>query len=116
MSEPSMTCRELSQQRQNRAEWLPRDQVQRVPAYWLSGVRHKGGVTSDRAQMRNVRTCRFNDKRRAQADSLRKGASIDMKHRDGVARSSDEAGENSRSEGATLFSRARWPTVRGRSQ
>lgn len=111
-----MTCRELYLQRQNRAGRLTRDEAQRLPAYWLSGVRHKGGVISDLALVWNVRTCCFDGKRRARAESLREGASIDAKRRDGVVRSSDEACESTLSEGTALFSCAHRSTACGMSR
>jgi hypothetical protein len=67
-------------------------------------------LSPDQALMWNVGTCRSDAKRRAQAEGLRKGASIDAEHRDGVARSSAEAGESRRSEGATSFGRSRFPS------
>ena len=93
VSEPSMTCREPFLQRRNRAARLTRDEVQREPVYWLDGVRHKGGVSSDQALMWNVGTCRPDAKRRAQVESLHKGASIDAGHRGGVICSSVETAE-----------------------
>ena len=114
-SEPSMTCRELYQQRRNRAGGLARDEAQRKPVDWLGGVRHEGGVSPDQALMWNVGTCRSDAKRRAQAESLCKGASIDAEHRDGVARSSVEAGESRRSEGATSFGCVDGSTACGRN-
>jgi hypothetical protein len=116
-SEPSMTCRELSPQRRNRGARLTRDEAQRESAYWLGGARHKDGVSSDQALVRNVRTCRPDVKRRAQVEGLRKGASIDAGHWGGVARSSVENAEMRRSEGATLSCWARRSTaLRGRSR
>jgi hypothetical protein len=115
-SEPLMTCRELYQQRQNRGGWLTRDGAQREPADWLGGVRHKGGVSPGQALMWNVGTCRSDDKRRAQTEGLREGASIDAEHGGGVARSSSDVGENRRSEGAASFSQVDRPTGNGRSR
>jgi hypothetical protein len=100
VSEPLMTCRKLYKQRRNRDGRLARDEAQWEPVYWLGGARHKDGVSSDQALVWNVRTCRPDAKRRAQADGLREGASIDAGHRGGVARSSDDAGESRRSKGA----------------
>ena len=36
--------------------------VQREPAAWLVGTRHKGGVTLHQALVRNVGTCRLDVK------------------------------------------------------
>ncbi len=36
--------------------------VQREPAAWLGGTRHKGGVTLHQALVRNVGTCRLDAK------------------------------------------------------
>ncbi len=110
-SEPSMTCRELYQQRRNRGGRLTRDVAQREPVYWLGGARHKGGVSSDQALMWNVRTCRSDVKRRAQVDRFLEGASIDAEHRDGVTRSSVDAGESRRSKGVASSSWVRRPTA-----
>ena len=116
-SEPLMTCRELYQQRRNRDGRLTRDEAQWEPVYWLGGARHKDGVSSDQALLWNVRTCRSDAKRRAQAEGLREGASIDAEHRGGVARSSVEAVESRWSEGAASSSwRHRSTTMCGRSR
>jgi hypothetical protein len=72
-------------------------------------------VSPDQALVWNVGTCRSDAKRRAQAESLREGASIDAEHRDGVARSSAEAGESRWSEGATSFGRVDGSTACGRN-
>ena len=37
-------------------------QVQEEPAARLGGIRHRGGVTSDQALVRNVGTCRLDVK------------------------------------------------------
>jgi len=36
-------------------------QVQREPAAWLGGIRHKGGVNLIQALVRNVGTCRLDE-------------------------------------------------------
>jgi len=115
-SEPSMTCRELSQWRRNRDGRLARDRAQRGPAYWLGGARHKGGVSSIQALMWNVRTCRSDAKERAQAEGLRESASTDAEHRGGATRSSWESRESGRSKGVALSGRSCRPTACGRSR
>ncbi len=35
---------------------------QEVPTYWLRDIRHKGGVTLFQAVVRNVGTCRIDEK------------------------------------------------------
>ena len=114
-SEPLMTCRKLCYQHQNRDGRLAREEAQRRPAYWLGGVRHKGGVSLTQAVVWNVGTCRPDVKRRAQVEGLCEGASIDAGHRGGVARSSVEASESWRSQGAASFGRCNRSTSHGRS-
>ena len=86
-SEPLMTCRELSKQCRNREGRLARDKAQRRPELWLGGNRHKGGVSPEQAWIRNVRTCRSDEKGRAQVEGLHKRASTDAEHRGGAVRS-----------------------------
>ena len=105
--EPLMTCRELYQERRNRAGRSTREEIQRMPADWLDGVRHKGGVSSSQAPVRNVRTCRPDVKRRARAEGLREGASINAGHRGGATRSSADTSESWGSEGVASSSQ-RW--------
>lgn len=114
--EPSMTCRELSQQRRNRDGRLARDGAQREPAYWLGGARHKGGVSPIQALMWNVRTCRSDAKGRTQAEGLRESASTNAEHRGGATRSSDDSRESGRSQGVASSSRSCRPTGDGRSR
>lgn len=114
-SEPPMKCRKPYKWRRNRDGRLTRDRTQQEPAYWLGGARHKGGVSPNQAVVRNVRTCRFDVKRRAQADSLREGASIDAEHRGGVVHSSIDVCESRRSEGAASFGRDCGSTGCGRN-
>lgn len=115
-SEPSMTCRELYSLRRNRDGRLTRERIQRRPAYWLGGARHKGGVSLKQALLWNVRTCRADDKRRGRAESLCKGASIEAAHRGGATRSSNEVCESRWSQGVASFSLRHGPTVSGRSR
>ena len=97
--EPLMTCRKLFNQCRNRDGRLTREKAQRIPEFRLGGTRHKGGVSSDQAQIRNVRTCRSDAKERTQVDSLRERASTNAEHRGGAIRSSDETHESGWSEG-----------------
>ena len=46
-------------------------QAQRVPAYWLSGIWHEGGVNLVQALLRNVGTCRSDGKGEIQAEDPR---------------------------------------------
>jgi hypothetical protein len=115
-SEPSMTCRELYQWRQNRDGRLTRERAQREPAYWLGGARHKGGVSPNLALLWNVRTCRADVKRRAQAEGLCQGASIEAAHRGGATRSSDEVCESRWSKGVASSGWKHRSTACGRNR
>lgn len=115
-SEPLMTCRKLYNQCRNREGRLARDGAPQAPEFRRGGARHKGGVSWDQARIRNVRTCRSDEKGRAQADGLRKRASTDAEHRGGAVRSSEEARESRWSEGAALSSWWNRSTARGRSR
>src|SRR3954470_2744658 len=58
VSEPLMTCRNLSHWRRNRGMiWAP-GQVWGKPVDCPDGVRHGGGASLARALARNVETCR----------------------------------------------------------
>ena len=114
-SEPLMTCRKLSHRHRNRVGRLARERTQRRPAYWLGGVRHKGGEILIQARMWNVGTCRSDAKGRIQAEGLREDASTNAEHRGGAARSSDEIPETGWSKGAALLGEEIMPTMRGRS-
>ena len=56
-----------------------------------SGIRLEGGMTSDQALVWNVGTCRRDAKGEDQAGRPGKEQAPDARHRDGVARSSDES-------------------------
>jgi hypothetical protein len=43
-------------------------QAQRAPVYWLSGIRHEGGVNLMQAFLCNVGTCRSDDKGEIQVE------------------------------------------------
>ena len=114
-SEPLMTCRKLSKKCRNRDGRLARDNAQQRPEFRPGGTRHKGGVSSDQALIRNVRTCRSDAKGRVQVDGLHEHASTDAEHRGGAVRSSEEARESGWSEGTALSSRRDRPTACGMS-
>ena len=48
--------------------------VQREPATWLGGIRHKGGVNLNQALVRNVGTCRLDEAMGAGLRPASKGA------------------------------------------
>lgn len=58
-----------------------------MPADGPTGVRHKGGVTSRQASVRNTGTCRLDAKGEIQAVSRRQDLSTDAGHRGGDVRS-----------------------------
>jgi len=60
------------------------------PAYGVSDVRRKGGVSLIQASVRNVGTCRSDVKGEPQVGGPHKRESTDAEHRGGVTRSSDE--------------------------
>ena len=86
---------------QNRDCEVVLGEVQGEPADCLVGVRHTGGVTLIQALLRNVGTCRPDEKGRAQVESLHEGASTKAGHGGGVTRRSCEWRESVRSEGVT---------------
>ena len=91
MSEPLMTCRNVSNRRRNRdLDFYPGSKGWKRPAYCPTGVRHEGGVTLGRASIRNTGTCRSDVKGETPAVHHRKGLSTDAEHRGGDARSRDE--------------------------
>ena len=64
--------------------------VQGKPAYCLSGVRHRSGVTLIQALVWNVGTCRSDDKGEAQMRGPHEGESTNAGHGDGAVCSSGE--------------------------
>jgi hypothetical protein len=114
-SEPLMTCRKVCRRHRNRVVWLTRDEAQRVPADWLGGVRHEDGVSAIQAFVRNVGTCRPDEKGAIQVGGPGEDQSTDAGRRGGAARSSDEARESGWSEGAALSSLGHGSTSNGRS-
>src|SRR5215470_13117457 len=67
---------------------LPRDESGGCPDYGPDGIRHKGGVTLNRALARNVGTCRPDAKGEVQIGGPHEDESTDAGHRGGAARSS----------------------------
>ena len=51
-------------------------QVQREPAAWLVGIRHRGGVNLNQALVRNVGTCRLDATTGAGLRPAPKGAEL----------------------------------------
>ena len=85
-NKPLKRCRKTPyRRRQNLGSNPIHGKAQGIPVYCLSGVRHKGGVTLDRAHVQNVGTCREKFKRRS-----RKNESTEAGHRGGTTRNSDE--------------------------
>jgi hypothetical protein len=68
VSEPLMTCRNVSNWRRNRdLDLYPVSKGWERPAYCPTDVRHEGGVTLGRASIRNTGTCRSDVKGEIQA-------------------------------------------------
>lgn len=86
-SEPLMTCRKFHQKMSKPGSPLAPGQGWAAPADGPIGIRHKGGVTSIQALVRNLGTCRPDAKGEIQAEGLRKGESTDAGHRGGDVRS-----------------------------
>ena len=70
---------------------LLRDKLGGRPDFWLSGIRHGGGVTSILAHVRNLGTCRSDAKGKVQVGGPHKGESTEAGHRGGGARSREES-------------------------
>ena len=51
-------------------------QVQRKPASWLVGIRHRGGVNLNQALVWNVGTCRLDEAKGAGLRPVLKGAEL----------------------------------------
>ena len=51
-------------------------QVQREPAAWLVGIRHRGGVNLNQALVRNVGTCRLDEAKGAGLRPASKGVEL----------------------------------------
>jgi hypothetical protein len=67
------------------------------------------------AQAGNVGTCRFDAKEEIRVSGPHEEKSTEAKHRDGAARSSDEALERASSKGAASFSWVQRSTRKGRN-
>ena len=61
-----------------------------MPVYCLGGVRHKGSANLIQALVRNVGTCRPDDKEETQMRGPHKGESTDAGHGGGAVRSRGE--------------------------
>src|SRR5271155_4408960 len=85
-----MTCRKRIGDVETGGKSLTRDESGGCPDFSPGGIRHEGGVTLNRALVRNVGTCRPDAKGAIQAGGPREGRSTDAGHRGGAARSSDE--------------------------
>jgi hypothetical protein len=114
-SEPLMTCRKVYRRHRNRVVWLARDEAQRMPADWLGGVRHEGGVSAIQALVWNVGTCPPDVKGAVQVGSTDEDLSTDAGRRGGAARSSDDVVERRSSKGAASSGLAHGSTSDGRS-
>ena len=69
---------------------LLRDKLGGRPDFWLSGIRHGGGVTSVQARVRNLGTCRPDAKGEVQVGSPHEDERTEAGHRGGAVRSRDE--------------------------
>jgi putative transposase len=88
VSEPLMTCRNVSNRRRNRnLDFYSVRRGWERAAYCPTGVRHEGGVTLEQALIRNTGTCRSDAKGETQAARRRKSESTDAEHRGGGVRS-----------------------------
>ena len=89
-SEPLMTCRKGRDDVRTGGSSLLRDKFGGRPDYRPSGIRHKGGVTTIRARVRNLGTCRSDAKGEVQVGSPRKDERTEAEHRGGATRSRGE--------------------------
>jgi len=67
---------------------LLRDELGGRPDFWLSGIRHGGGVISVQARVRNLGTCRPDAKGEVQVGSPHEDERTEAGHRGGAVRSS----------------------------
>jgi hypothetical protein len=75
-----------------RKRTILQDDLRGETEFWRKGIRHIGGATLVQARLRNVGTCRCDDKGEFQAKAeLSKKESTNAQHGDGGYRSSDEA-------------------------
>ncbi len=89
-SEPLMTCRKKFKSMSKPEGLHAPGQGWAMPADGPIGIRHIGGVTLIQASVRNLGTCRPDEKGEIQAEGLRKDESTDAGHRGGDARSRGE--------------------------
>jgi len=85
-----MTCRKRIGDVETGGKSLTRDESGGCPDCGPDGIRHEGGVTLNRALVRNVGTCRPDAKGEVQMGGPHEDESTDAGHRGGAARSSDE--------------------------
>ena len=84
-----MTCRKRIGDVETGGKSLTRDESGGCPDCGPDGIRHEGGVTLNRALVRNVGTCP-DAKGEVQMGGPHEDESTDAGHRGGAARSSDE--------------------------
>src|SRR5262245_58557915 len=110
-----MMGREVERRHRNRDLVVSPGRARGEPAYCPRGVRPESGVSLVRAAMWNVGTCLSMRREKLQVGDPHKRESTDVASRGGAARSSDEAGESRRSEGAALSCYVHGSTSNGRS-
>lgn len=114
-SERLMTRRKAIQLAPKPSSVVDSGQAQTKPAYGLGGVRRGGRVIPFQALVGNVGTCHLDVKGEIQRSRPPKEKSTNAGNRGGAARSSEEAVERSRSEGAALSRRDHESTRVGRN-
>lgn len=106
-----MTCRKAMDVTESRFEYLTCDKVWRKPIYCPGGDRHTGGVNLIQAPLRNVGTCRCDDKATTQMRRPHESYKANAQHRGGATRSSVEIWETRWSEGVASSSLTRRSTL-----
>ncbi|MBF0505575.1 MAG: hypothetical protein HQL09_01960 [Nitrospirae bacterium] len=114
-SELLMTRRKAIQPTSKPSSVIGSGQVQTEPVDGLGGVRRGGSVIPFQAFVGNVGTCRLDAKGEIRRSSPPKEKRTDARHRDGAARSSEEAVERPWSKGAASFCRMHASTRKGRN-
>jgi hypothetical protein len=115
VSEPLMTCRNWLDDVERRDGTLSADELRRWPAYGLSGIRHKEGMSLVVGVQVEPGNLSLRCKGKRSSGKHHKTASTDAEHRGGRPRSSGEGGETHQSKGGLLFSKACEPTRKRRS-